>query len=96
MAKKHSPKFLSIVEQARSMIPECDAVQLREMLADGHPLVVLDVREAHEYEAGHLTGSIHIGKGVLERDIENHGFPTMPVLCCTAEEAFAAPSPPSH
>ena len=56
------------------MIPECDAVQLREMLADGHPLVVLDVREAHEYEAGHLTGSIHIGKGVLERDIENHGF----------------------
>lgn len=56
------------------MIPECDAVQLREMLADGHPLVVLDVREAHEFEAGHLTGSIHIGKGVLERDIEKHGF----------------------
>ena len=74
MAKKHSPKFLSIVEQARSMIPECDAVQLREMLADGDPLVVLDVREAHEFEAGHLEGSVHIGKGVLERDIEKHGF----------------------
>ena len=74
MAKTHSPKFLSIVEQARSMIPECDAVQLREMLAEGQPLVVLDVRERHEYEAGRLAGSIHIGKGVIERDIEKHDF----------------------
>ncbi len=56
------------------MIPECDAVQLREMLAEGQPLVVLDVRERHEYEAGRLAGSIHIGKGVIERDIEKHDF----------------------
>ncbi len=44
------------------------------MLDDGQPIVVLDVREWHEYEAGHLVGSVHIGKGVLERDIEKHEF----------------------
>ena len=42
------------------------------MMDDAEPLVILDVRERHEFEAGHLVGSIHIGKGVLERDIEKH------------------------
>lgn len=74
MAKKHSPKFLQIVEQARSRIPECSATELKAMLEDGSPLVVIDVRERHEFEAGHLEGSVHIGKGVLERDIEKHGL----------------------
>lgn len=72
MAKKHSPKFLQIVEQARARIPECSAIELKAMLEDGSPLVVIDVRERHEFEAGHLEGSVHIGKGVLERDIEKH------------------------
>ncbi len=45
------------------------------MSGDGQPLVVLDVRERHEFEAGHLDGAIHIGKGVIERDIEKHDFP---------------------
>ena len=75
MAKSHSPKFLSIVEAARAVIPECDAGGLRVMMGDGNPLVILDVRERHEFEAGHLVGSIHIGKGVLERDIEKHELP---------------------
>ena len=44
------------------------------MLSDGSPLHVIDVRERHEFEAGHLDGSVHIGKGVLERDIEKHQF----------------------
>ena len=72
MAKNHSPKYLEIVEQARSKIQECEAAELRVMLEDGAPLMVIDVRERHEYEAGHLVGSVHIGKGVLERDIEKH------------------------
>ena len=74
MAKIHSPKFLQLVDTARTEINECEALDLRRMLADGAPLVVLDVRERHEYEAGHLVDSIHIGKGVLERDIEKHHF----------------------
>ena len=72
MAKKHSPKFLQMVEQARTKISECSAIELKTMLEDGSPLVVIDVRERHEFEAGHLEGSVHIGKGVLERDIEKH------------------------
>ena len=74
MAKTHSPKFLEIVEAARASIPECNASDLRAMLMDGSPLYVIDVRERHEFEAGHLEGSLHIGKGVLERDIEKHQF----------------------
>ena len=72
MAKNHSPKFLTLVEAARAEIPECEAKELREMLEDGNPLIVLDVRERHEFEADHLAGAIHVGKGVLERDIEKH------------------------
>ncbi len=72
MAKSHSPKFLAIVDAARGVISECDAAGLRTMMDDGNPFIVLDVRERHEFEAGHLVGSIHLGKGVLERDIEKH------------------------
>ena len=74
MAKKHTPRFIAIVEAARSEIAECEAADLRAMTEDGQPLVVLDVRERHEFEAGHMEGAIHIGKGVIERDIEKHDF----------------------
>ena len=74
MAKKHTPRFLAIVEAARSEIAECEAADLRVMTEDGQPLIVLDVRERHEFEAGHMEGAIHIGKGVIERDIEKHDF----------------------
>jgi len=70
MAKQHNPRFLALVNAARAAIPECNPSELRHMLSDGQPLLVIDVRERHEFEAGHLEGAIHIGKGVLERDIE--------------------------
>ena len=73
MAKQHSPRFLAIVEAARAEVAECEAADLRRMLDDGQPLMVLDVRERHEFEAGHLEGSLHLGKGVIERDIEKMG-----------------------
>ena len=72
MAKQHAPRFLAIVEAARQEIAECEAADLRAMMEDEQPLVVLDVRERHEFEAGHLQGAIHLGKGVIERDIEKH------------------------
>ena len=74
MAKQHAPRFLAIVEAARQEIAECEAADLQVMMEDGQPLVVLDVRERHEFEAGHLLGAIHVGKGVIERDIEKHDF----------------------
>ena len=74
MAKKHNPRFLAIVEAARNEIAECEASDVRKMMDDGAPLVVVDVRERHEFEAGHLEGAVHIGKGVIERDMEKHDF----------------------
>ena len=74
MAKKHNPRFLAIVEAARNEIAECEASDVRKMMDDGAPLVVVDVREQHEFEAGHLEGAVHIGKGVIERDVEKHDF----------------------
>ena len=74
MAKKHDPRFLAIVEAARNEIAECEASDVRKMMDDGAPLVVVDVRERHEFEAGHLEGAVHIGKGVIERDVEKHDF----------------------
>ena len=74
MAKQHAPRFLAIVEAARQAIAECEAADLRAMMEDEQPLVVLDVRERHEFEAGHFQGAIHLGKGVIERDIEKHDF----------------------
>ena len=70
MAKQHAPRFLALVEAARAVIPECTPKELSLMLNDGQSLLVIDVRERHEFESGHLEGAIHIGKGVLERDIE--------------------------
>ena len=72
MAKKHSPKFLDAVEQSRSTIKECYIEQFKSMLDDGELLRVIDVRETHEFDAGCLEGSIHLSKGILERDIEKH------------------------
>ena len=74
MAKKHNPRFLAIVEAAREEISECSASDLPEFIE--HGAVIIDVRENHEYESGHLSGAIHIGKGVIERDIEKFDFPT--------------------
>ena len=72
MAKKHSPRFLAIVEDARAKISECSASELSKLVSEG--AVVIDVREQHEFEAGHYVDAIHIGKGGIERDIEKQGF----------------------
>ena len=72
MAKKHSPRFLAAVEQSRALIQECDIDQFSSMLNDGEEIVVIDVREQHEYDAGSFEGALHLSKGVIERDIEKH------------------------
>ena len=70
MAKDHSPAFLSIVNAARSQITECTIQDVIQRQAAGDPFVLVDVREESEFAAGHLPSAIHLGKGVIERDIE--------------------------
>ena len=67
---KHTPGFLAIVEAARANVTELTADAYRQLLDSAAPHVLIDVREDSEWAAGHAAGAIHIGKGVIERDIE--------------------------
>ena len=66
----HSPGFLKIVNETRPKIKEITLEQARERLAQNPKAVLLDVREDSEWEQGHAAQAVHLGKGVLERDIE--------------------------
>lgn len=70
MGKSHSPQFLAIVTDARSRVTECTVSDVKARLERGEAFTLIDVREESEYAADHLPGAIHIGKGVIERDIE--------------------------
>ena len=70
MAIAHSPGFLTLVNDAKTRVRETDLDGYRKMLADGTPLVLVDVREDHEFAAGHVKGAVHLSKGTIERDIE--------------------------
>ena len=67
---KHSVGFLKIVDDAKTRIREITVEETRQRLLSGIPLRLIDVREDHEWEAGHATGAEHLGKGIIERDIE--------------------------
>ncbi len=66
----HNPGFLKLVNEAKSRIKETDIQGYKKMLADGQKAVLIDVREDNEWAAGHAAGALHLGKGVIERDIE--------------------------
>jgi rhodanese-related sulfurtransferase len=72
--KDHSEDFLKIVEDAKSRVREISIQQYQELLAAGDAGQLVDVREDAEWEAAHAANAIHLGKGVIERDIE-HTFP---------------------
>src|SRR5690349_13631583 len=65
----HSQAFLSLVNDAKSRIRQIQAAELPDALKR-QPGAVIDTREESEYAAGHIRGAEHIGKGVIERDIE--------------------------
>lgn len=70
MSKSHSPGFLKIAEEARVNIKEMSPEELRIEMKHNLQLALLDVREDHEWNEGSITGAIHLGRGILERDIE--------------------------
>lgn len=70
MGKQHAPGFLKIVADAKTRVKECTVADVQRRLAAGEKLTLVDVREESEYAAGHVPGAIHIGKGVMERDVE--------------------------
>ncbi|HUR55638.1 MAG TPA: rhodanese-like domain-containing protein [Gemmataceae bacterium] len=70
MAKQHAPGFLKIVTDAKTRVKECTVDDVVARQKAGDPFTLIDVREESEYAAGHAAGAVHIGKGVVERDIE--------------------------
>ena len=69
--KKHAPGFLAIVNDAKSRVKETDVETVKSRLNNGdNSFILVDVREDREWQKGHLPGAVHIGKGVIERDIE--------------------------
>jgi rhodanese-related sulfurtransferase len=67
---EHFTAFLAIVNDAKSRIRETNAEAVMEKIKRGDKFFFVDTREDSEWEAGHARGSIHLGKGIIERDIE--------------------------
>jgi rhodanese-related sulfurtransferase len=67
---KHSPGFLALVEEVKPRIRECGIAEVRARLEAGERFAFVDVREDAEFAVDHARGARHIGRGVLERDIE--------------------------
>lgn len=67
---KHSAGFLKLVEDAKTRIPEVTVEQTRAILKEDKDALLIDVREDNEWSAGHAQGAQHLGKGIIERDIE--------------------------
>ena len=67
---KHTPRFLQIVNDARARVKEVTVDNVKAMLDRGETILLVDVREESEFARDHLPGAIHLGKGVIERDIE--------------------------
>jgi rhodanese-related sulfurtransferase len=70
MAHQHSPGFLRIVNDARKRIQETTIDDVKSKLDRGEKFLLIDVREESEYAKDHLPTAIHLGKGIIERDIE--------------------------
>lgn len=66
----HAQKFLALVNDAKKRIKESNVADVKRRLDAREKLVLIDVREESEWARGHLPGAIHLGKGVIERDIE--------------------------
>jgi rhodanese-related sulfurtransferase len=67
---KHSEGFLKLVNDAKSRIREVTVDETRQRMAANNDARLVDVREDHEFEAAHAAGAEHLGKGIIERDIE--------------------------
>lgn len=67
---KHSEGFLKIVDDAKSRVREVSAADTQQRMRENAQAKLIDVREDKEWDAAHAAGAIHLGKGIIERDIE--------------------------
>ena len=70
VSHQHSPRFLQIVEDARKRVHETSVEDVKARMDRGEKFLLVDVREESEFAKDHLPGAVHLGKGIIERDIE--------------------------
>lgn len=70
MAHQHPPRFLKIVDDAKTRVRETNVDEVKKRMDRGEKFVLVDVREESEFAKDHLPGAIHLSKGIIERDIE--------------------------
>ena len=68
---KHNPGFLRLVEEAKQRVKECSVAEVKARLDRGDRFHFIDIREDHEFAKDHARGARHLGKGIIERDIES-------------------------
>ncbi|HEY2931414.1 MAG TPA: rhodanese-like domain-containing protein [Acidobacteriota bacterium] len=68
---QHSEGFLKIVNASKARIKQTNVDEVARRLEKGEKLVLIDVREDNEWEKGHARGAVHLGKGIIERDVES-------------------------
>ena len=67
---KHAPGFLALVNDAKTRVREVTVEETQQRLKENPNAKLIDVREDNEWQAGHAAGAEHLGKGIIERDIE--------------------------
>jgi rhodanese-related sulfurtransferase len=67
---KHSPGFLALVNDAKTRIRQINLEEFQKLRSNGDSHLLIDIREESEWAAGHAAGAMHLGRGILERDIE--------------------------
>jgi len=67
---QHSPQFLKLVNDAKTRVKETNVADVKRRIESGEKFLLVDVREDNEWAKGHLPGAVHMGRGVIERDIE--------------------------
>jgi rhodanese-related sulfurtransferase len=67
---QHAPQFLKLVNDAKSRVKETNVADVKRRMESGETFLLVDVREDSEWAKGHLPGAVHMGRGIIERDIE--------------------------
>ena len=68
---QHSPQFLKLVNEAKQRVKETNVAEVQRRMAGGENFLLVDVREDNEWALGHVPGAVHMGRGIIERDIES-------------------------
>src|ERR1700737_1348252 len=67
----HSPNFLKLVQEAKARVKETNVADVKRRMDGGEKFLLVDVREDNEWANGHLPGAVHMGRGIIERNVEN-------------------------